>query len=203
MRHEFEILRRVEASAANVIANYLDFEHTVYHADFERVRILSQTEYAACIETVLHKGPFRLVNIGYGEYRPPNVIFSVQKTVVGPIRNLVTVNEERAGDGTVRCTIRSRVLLDLPWPLWPLRRFIERRIRRTADALFEEDRSILERRQRLMGSGIEDYLRPEQPLMAKEAFARTWRRRGVKSRHSTSRLDPPPGGRLRFRLGRG
>jgi hypothetical protein len=177
MKHGFRIERKVKTSAGNVIANYLDFEHTVYHSDFAQAQILGETDVAACIETVVRKGPFRFVNIAYAEYRPPNGLFQIQKTILGSLRNLVIVEEHESGTPAVWSHIVSHVEHDMPAFLFPFRGLIEWWIRRTADSIFEEDRLILERRDRLLGDSIEDYLRPEQLMLFKKAFARSFSRR--------------------------
>ncbi|MFT4569283.1 MAG: hypothetical protein ACI8TX_000505 [Hyphomicrobiaceae bacterium] len=102
---------------------------------------------------------------------------------------MTSVTEHESGTPAVWSELRSEVTLDLSALLWVFRKPLEVAIRRIADRTFEEDRLILERRDRLLGSYIEDYLRPGQCLMAKDAFASSYsRKRPPENSDSSARL---------------
>jgi len=62
------------------------------------------------------------------------------------------------------------VELDLPFFLYPFRKWIEKVLRNQDQRIHEEDREILERRYSLVKEDVNDYLRDFQPLLFKEIF---------------------------------
>jgi hypothetical protein len=172
VRHSFTIVKQVPASRANVIANYLDFEHLPVHPGLASCRIISETERAACFEMTSRVGPFRIRNVHYFEFRPPHRILHAIRSPVGPMYIESTVDEIDGGDSGPRCEVTVQTTLELPSLLYPLRGLIERILRRLNYTVLQEDLAILVRRQALRGGAVDDYLRDQQRILFKETFRR-------------------------------
>jgi len=170
MKHQFTIVKHVKCSLANVIANYLDLEHMPAHSGLMACRVMSEADRAACFEITSKVGPFQIRNVHYYEFRPPNQIFHAVESPLGPMYVLSTVAEFGSGTDDVRSEVTVETTLDLPRVLFPMRGLIERLLRRLNATVHQEDCAILERRQRLFGDGVSDYLRDEQPLLFKDVF---------------------------------
>ncbi len=177
MKLRFLIVKHVAASCGNVIANYLDLEHLDMHGNLASCEVLSESERAACFTLTSRIGPLRFRNLHYYEFRPPNQIVNAVKSPLGPMKVVSTVREIDAGTPRVRCEIDVETELDLPRLLAPLGRPLEALLRRVNRRVLEEDRALLERRQRLLGESVEDYLREGQFLLFKEAFRAHFSRR--------------------------
>ncbi len=177
MKLRFLIVKHAATSCANVIANYLDLEHLDMHDNLASCEVLSESERAACFTLTSRVGPFRFRNVHYYEFRPPNQIVNVVKSPLGPMKVVSTVREIDADTPGVRCEVDVETELDLPAALRPLGALLVRLLRRVNRRVLEEDREILERRQRLLGGSIEDYLRDGQFLLFKETFREHFSRR--------------------------
>jgi len=164
MKFRFDITKQMAASRANVIANYLDLEHLDMHSGLGDCEVLSETERCACFTLISSIGPFRVRNLHYYEFRPPDTIVNAVRSPLGPMIVTSTVREIDGGTPDVRSEI------DLPRGLHPFRKPLEWLLRRTNRVILEEDRGIFERRQRLLGNGVGDYLRGGQYLLFKDAF---------------------------------
>ncbi len=170
MRHKFTIVKHVKCSRANVIANYLDLEHMPAHSGLMACRVMSEADRVACFEITSKVGPFKIRNVHYYEFRPPNQIFHAVESPLGPMYVLSTVEELDAGTENVRSEVTVETTLDMPWLLFPARGLVERLLRRLNRTVHGEDCAILERRQRLFGDDVSDYLREEQCLLFKDLF---------------------------------
>ena len=170
MRHEFTIVKQVKCSLANVIANYLDLEHMPAHSGLLACRVMSESDRVACFELTSRVGPFKIRNIHYYEFRPPNQIFHAVESPLGPMYVLSTVREFDSGTASVRSEVTVDTTLDMPRLLYPFRGLVERLLRRLNETVHFEDCSILERRQRLLGDDVSDYLRDEQCLLFQDLF---------------------------------
>lgn len=170
MRFRFSITKHVACSKANVIANYLDLEHLDMHSGLGGCRLLSETDSAACFSLVSRIGPLRFRNVHYYELRGSDQIVNIVRSPLGPMRVVSTVRELGSGTPDVRCEVDVETEIDLPGWLMPFRTPLEWLLRRVNQTVLREDREILERRQRLFGSGVDDYLRDEQYLLFKERF---------------------------------
>jgi hypothetical protein len=170
MKFRFDITKHVAATRANVIANYLDLEHADMHSGLADCEVLSETDRCACFTMVSRIGPIRFRNLHYFEFRPPDTIVNAVRSPLGPMIVTSTVRELDSGTPQVRCEVEVHTEIDLPAPLYPFRSLLERLLRRTNRTILEEDRWILERRQRLLGDTVRDYLRKEQILLFKEVF---------------------------------
>ncbi len=178
MRHHFTIVKHVRCSRANVIANYLDLEHMPAHSGLMACRVMSETGQAACFEITSKVGPLKIRNVHYYEFRPPNQIFHAVESPLGPMYVLSTVEEFGSGTPDVRSEVTVETTLDLPRLLFPARALVERLLRRLNRTVHVEDCAILERRQRLFGDDVSDYLRDEQPLLFKDRFRESVERGG-------------------------
>jgi hypothetical protein len=170
MKHQFTIVKHVKCSRANVIANYLDLEHMPAHSGLMACRVMSEADRAACFEITSKVGPFKIRNVHYYEFRPPNQIFHAVESPLGPMYVLYTVLEFHSGTDDVRSEVTVETTLDMPRLLFPMRGLIERLLRRLNVTVHREDCAILERRQKLFGAGVSDYLRDEQCLLFKDLF---------------------------------
>ncbi len=170
MKFRFDITKEVAASRANVIANYLDLEHLDMHRGLGDCEVLSETDRCACFTLVSKIGPLRVRNLHYYEFRAPDPIVNAVRSPLGPMVVTSTVREFDGGTPQVRSEVYVRTEIDLPAFLYPFRGLLEWVLRRTNRVILEEDRGILERRQRLLGDTVGDYLRKEQHLLFKDAF---------------------------------
>lgn len=177
MKHQFSILKEVPASLPGVIANYLDLEHVPVHSGLRACQILGETDRAACFVLTSDVGPFRVRNVHYFEFRPPNQIMQVVKTPLGPMRVLSTATSLGPGKTDVLVDVE----IDLPRWLYPFRALVERVARRLNRTVLDEDLTVLLRRERLFGDHIEDYLRPQQVMLFKDVFRQHYSRRGAAS----------------------
>ena len=167
--HAFTIKKYARTSVSQVVANYLDIEHIIYHSNttLRRIELISQTERSCCFILVSKLGPISITTFNYYEYRPPNQFFQVAHSSLLTLRHLSTIHEKAPGE--VEVTVE--VWLDLPFFLAPFRSMLEWFLRWQDRRIHEEDRVILERRYSLVGDDVSDYLRPWQPLLFKEVFA--------------------------------
>jgi hypothetical protein len=172
VKHSFTIIKRIPASRSNVIANYLDLEHLPVHSGLVECRVMSETERAACFEMTTKVGPFRFQNVHYFEFRPPHQVFHAIKSPLGPMYIVSTVEELDSGTPLVRSEVTVETTLDLPRWAYPLRLPLEKLLRRLNEKVLREDRTILDRRQALLGDSVEDYLRDQQRILFKDVFRR-------------------------------
>lgn len=180
MKHRFTIIKRMAASLPEVMANYLDLEHIPVHSGLRDCEVLSETDRAACFVLTSRVGPFPIRNVHYFEFRPPCEILHIVKTPLGPMRVVSTASEADAAAGV--CTeVRVDVEIDLPRLVYPFRALIERILRHLNQVVLDEDIVLLERREKLFGAWIEDYLQPRQVILFKELFRQ----------HYSGTADPP------------
>ena len=177
MKHRFSILKRIPASLPGVMANYLDMEHVPVHSGLRDCEILSETENAACFVLTSDVGPFRVRNVHYFEFRPPNQVLQVVKTPVGPMRVLSTSTASEDGGTDVLVDVE----LDLPGILYPFRSLLEKVARKLNRTVLDEDLTVLLRRERLFGDSIEDYLRHQHVMLFKESFREHYSTKGAVS----------------------
>ncbi len=170
MKIRLSITKHVACSRGNVIANYLDIEHLDMHSGLASCEVISETDRVACFTLISKVGPLRFKNVHYYEFRPPDQILNVVRSPLGPMKVVSTVREIDGGTPEVRCEVDVETEIDASPAMRPFRGLLERLLRRVNRRVLEEDRGILERRQRLFGSSVEDYLRDGQLLLFKEAF---------------------------------
>jgi hypothetical protein len=170
MIHRFILETLLPGSASNAVANFLDTEHFTFHSILSRPSVLSETDRAACLRVDTTTWFWTTKTIHYLEYQPPCRFLQAVDTPAGPMRLTHDFKELGTGTPELRCEKTVRVELDLHPALWPFRRLIEAALRKFSAQVLAEDALILERRKRLFGSYIEDYLRDGQYLMCKEAF---------------------------------
>ena len=170
MLFRFAIDKRVRASVSNVIANYLDLEHVVFHSGLTNCQVYSETDRAACFTLESRIGPFRFRNVHYFEFRPPNRIFQTIKSPLGPMRVLATATATSVDPVEPQCFVHVDVEIDLPWFVYPFRGLLQPILERTDHKVMVEDNLLIERRQRLFGDFIEDYLQPEHKILFKDLF---------------------------------
>jgi hypothetical protein len=178
VKHSFTLVKRIPASRSNVIANYLDLEHLPVHSGLAECRVLSETDRAACVEMTTNVGPLRVRNLHYFEFRPPHQVFHAIKSPLGPMFIVSTVEELDSGTPQVRSEVTVETTIDLPRWAYPARFLVERLLRRLNEKVLREDRTILDRRQALVGDSVEDYLRDQQRILFKDVFRRHYGAKG-------------------------
>ncbi len=178
MKHRFRILKRIPASLPSVMANYLDMEHVPVHSGLRDCEITSETDLSACFVLTSDVGPFRVRNVHYFEFRPPNRVFQMVKTPLGPMRVLATATARNVGPEDVCTEVIVDGEIDLPRAIYPFRRFVERILRHLNKVVLDEDLTVLLRREKLYGPYVEDYLRSGQRILFKEAFRKHYSQRG-------------------------
>lgn len=169
-QHSFVLKKYAHTTIGQVVANYLDIEHILFHTQttLRRIQLLSQTERSACFFLQSKLGPFSATTLNYYEFRPPNQFFQVAHSRWFTLAHLSTIEELKSGE--VEVTVA--VTLYLPFWLYPFRKLIEALLRWQDRRIHEEDRRILERRYEIAGGWVGDYLRPWQPLLFKKEFAK-------------------------------
>ena len=168
MKHRFEILKHMDASLPQVIANYLDLEHIPVHSGLRGCEVLSETENTACFVLTSQVGPFAVKNVHHFEFRPPYEILHIVKTPLGPMRVVSTASVSPRDPSSTEVLVDVEIDLS-PW-VYPFRALVERVLRHLNDVVLDEDMTVLRRRQELFGDSIEDYLRPRQVILFKELF---------------------------------
>ena len=184
MRHQFTIVKKIAASKSNVIANYLDLEHIPVHSGLRACRVLTETERAACFELTSKVGPFNVRNVHYFEFRPPDQIFHAVKSPLGPMHVVSTTREFASGTPAAHCEVEVVTTIELPRVLWPMRPLAERVLRHLNDLVLREDLTILERRQKLFGDWVDDYLHDQECMLFKDLFRQHYGRPGGAPRPS-------------------
>ncbi len=170
--HRFTIDKIVPASLPQVVANYFDMEHLVIHSAIHNPKLTSSQPDEIEVQYTVGRWPARRTVRQTIRYNPPGDIIQVMSSPIGP----VTAESKIAASDTdkAQCTICTRISLDLPIWAWPMRRMLEQIVRRANQKTLAEDLAILTRRQRLFGSGIDDYLAPAQPILFKDKLLATF-----------------------------
>lgn len=150
-----EIHKEIAAPAAEVIDNYLDFDHAqVLHDDgYAYTRLLHSAGNAHFFEYGVKLFFFPIQTVGWFQYVPPARFLSHTKALFGTIDILVITDVKGLSNVTaidVIYTIRPPALFR------PLRRLIEWRIRRWNAKVWEEDKALLLRRAKLLKLGFRD-----------------------------------------------
>lgn len=172
----FTIEKPVPASVSNVVANYLDLDHVPSHSALSDCQVVSESDRVACFLLTSKIGPFRFRNAHYFEYRPPNQILQVVKTILGPMIVLATARPHAETNSDTLCLVEVNIELHLPGWAYPFRNLIRWLLMRADHVVLEEDNRILKRRQRLFGDNIDDYLHPENRMLFKDAFRKAFQR---------------------------
>jgi hypothetical protein len=177
VRFCFAIDKPVQASVSNVIANYLDLEHADFHPGLSKCRVYTETDRVACFSLESKIGPFRFRNVHYFEFRPPHQILQVVKSPLGPMRVLATAQSVSDDPAAAQTVVHVDVEIELPAVVYPFRGILRWILKRADHRVMLEDNSLIERRQRLFGDFIEDYLQPEHKILFKELFRQHYSRR--------------------------
>jgi hypothetical protein len=150
-----EIHKEIAAPAAEVIDNYLDFDHAevLHDGGYAYTRLLHSAGNAHFLEYGVKLFCFPIKTVGWFQFVPPGRFVSHSKALFGTTDILVVTDVREAGDATsidVVYTIRPPALFR------PLRRVIERRLRRWNATVWEEDKALLLRRAKLLKMGFRD-----------------------------------------------
>ncbi len=152
---KLEIHKTIEVSSAEVIDNYLDFEHAqVLHDDgYAYTRILHSSGNAHFVEYGVKLIFFPLKTYGWFQFVPPGRFVSHAKSLFGTTDILVVTDVRGTRD---TATIDAVYTIRPPLLLRPFRRFIEGRLRAWNAQVWEEDEAMLLRRAKLLKLGFRD-----------------------------------------------
>jgi hypothetical protein len=164
MKFRFDITKKMPASRANVIANYLDLEHL----DARGLGARGAGETERCL--LPHVSRVGSLHVPAPTTVQPLDTIVMGRSPIGPMIVTSTVREIGSGTPDVTCEVDVSTEIDLPRALYAFRRPLERLLRRTNRVILDEDNAIFERRRRLLGNAVNDYLRKDQYLLFKDAF---------------------------------
>lgn len=180
MKYRFSLVYDFDATVAAAVAAYLDAEHYVhlhgkYAANYE---ILEYDDLKMRARVSWKLGPLRTSQSGFVEYIPP-ARFLQYGTRPDPvwlpsIHHLLDVRTDLRyyEDETRHRTVSHLDFeIDMPFWLWPFRKFIRSRLERLKIEKDEQDLAMIRRRERLFGRGnIKAYLASHQFMLCKEHF---------------------------------
>jgi len=162
------IRNTIEAPIAEIIDNYLDFEHGQFlHKDrYAYTHLLHSAGNAHFIEYGIKQFFITITTTGWFQYVPPARFVSHTKGLFGTTDILIVTSvSEESGITTIDVvyTIRPPALLR------PLRRLIERSVRRWNARLWEEDKALILRRTMLLKLGFRDNVGLPEPRLTSRA----------------------------------
>ena len=184
MKHRFTVEYEIDCPVAIAVAVYLDAEHYIFlHRKYsDTYEVLS---YEPATRKILIRETWELFGMRLGqtcmtEYVPPAEFLnydirphprwlpSLHHVLRATTRLLYTEIPERNSTWS-----RLEIELDLPFWLWPFRRFIERAMRRLKIEKDEQDIDMIRRRGALFGRENNDiYLAEHQFILHKEDYRR-------------------------------
>jgi hypothetical protein len=150
-----EIHKEIEAPGAQVIDNYLDFDHAqVRHDDgYAYTRLLRSAGNTHFLEYGVKLFFFPIKTVGWFQFVPPARFISHSKALFGSTDIVVVTDVGEAGAVT---SIDAVYTIRPPALLRPFRRLIARRIRRWNAKVWEQDKALLLRRAKLLKLGFRD-----------------------------------------------
>lgn len=165
----FVIRHEVVASPREVIENYVDYGHEVYaHGKYSRSWkrhfskitevtpiIHSPTEHEVHIPVSLLFGLFKSTAVQHVTLIPWQGIVSRGRNMFG-LESSSEWTVTGVGDPWVATKCNVQYTFEVPWFLAFLSLFVEFAVRQLRARIWEEDRLMLERRERLMRLGFRD-----------------------------------------------
>jgi hypothetical protein len=196
VKHTFSLIYELDTTVAAAVAAYLDVEHYAFLHE----------KYLPTYEVIAHEGrrirvlqTWQLAGLKFGnyctsEYIPParflNYELASSPWWLPSIHHLISTKTDlryypnATGEKTVS---HLDVEVDMPFFLWPFRRYIERKLTTLKIEKDREDIEMIERRARLFGRGnIASYLAEHQFMLHKDAFIEHYGQKEV----ALSRADP-------------
>ena len=164
----FEMQQQMRASRAQVLANYFDLEHVAIHEAMLDAKVLIDTRDVAAFQIDTRLFGFLLKSVYTFQFSGPSELTQLVKTPFGPLRIDSVFTEHDSGTPDVHTVIDIVVQLDLPAPLWPLRGALKAAMLRSREQILREDAPLVERRQKLYGAYIDDYLRDGLQILFRE-----------------------------------
>jgi hypothetical protein len=180
VKHKFTLVYDLDMTMGEAVAAYLDAEHYSY----------LHKEYLPYYEAIRHEG--RKITIRQGwhlgalsvaqtcvcEYVPPARFLNYGMKPLPwwfpSIHHIIKVRTDlryflnEAGDKTVS---HLEVEIDMPFFLWPLRHWLERKLSTLKIKKDREDVEMVTRRQKIFGRGnLSSYLAEHQFMLHKDAF---------------------------------
>lgn len=165
----FTMVHEVRASPREVIENYIDYGHEVYaHGKYSRSWkrhlgkitevtpiIRSATEHEVHIPVSLFGGLIRSTAVQHVTLIPWRGIVSRGRNIFGlESRSEWKVVQVDGPPPTTECTVRYT--FEVPWLFAFLGPVVQFAVRQLRERIWEEDRLMLERRERLMRLGFRD-----------------------------------------------
>ena len=180
MKHTFTLTYELDTTVACAVAAYLDAEHYIFlHRKYAtHYEIVERDGRRLRIAQTWRHGKATVSHSCWTEYDPPARFLNYEMSS-SPwwIPSIHAVMKSRTDlkyypDATGTKKVSHLVVdIDLPFWLWPLRHFIERRmceLKREKDA---EDMEMISRREQIFGRGnIKGYLADHQFMLHKEDF---------------------------------
>src|SRR4029078_8926050 len=114
-------------------------------------------------------------------------IFHAVKSPLGPMHVVSTTREVASGTPEAHCEVEVVTAIELPRAVWPFSRLLEALLRRLNDVVLQEDLTILERRQKLFGDWVDDYLHEGECMLFKDLFRQHYGRAVTRSCSSRGR----------------
>lgn len=163
-----EFHREVAAPAAEVVDNYLDFEHAqvLHDGGYAYTRFLHSSGNAHLVEYGVKLFSFPIKTFGWFQYVPPARFVSRNRAFFGTTDILVVTDIRQAGDMTGLDVVFT---ISAPALFRPFRRLIEYGIRRRNDKVWEEDKALLLRRTKLLKLGFRDNVGLPEPRLTSRA----------------------------------
>lgn len=181
MRHSFDLIYEVDCTVGEAVAAYLDAEHYLFlHANNLRdYEIDSNAENKVEIKQSWALGWFKFGNTCTTEYRPPNEFLNYDlkpfPAWVPSIHHLIKTRTHlkyNPSEKTDRTVSHLRVDIDMPWFLWPLRHFLQKKLTELKVQKDQEDVDMIHRYREVYGAGnLTPYLRKTQFMLHKDKFA--------------------------------
>lgn len=186
MEHSFEVIYEIDCTVGEATAAYLDSEHYMYlHSSYmPQYEVLWQDGNKIGISQTWKNRFLTIGNTCVTEYDPParflNYGLKPVPAWMPSIHHLIeTWTELRyyPSEDRQRTVSHLTVKLQLPWFLWPLRKFIQARLTKLKIEKDQEDVDMIARHQKISGRGnISGYFKRNVFLLHKEAFVKAFAR---------------------------
>lgn len=182
MKYTFSLVYELDTTVAVAVATYLDAEHYAFlHNKYSPVyEVLEHTDRTILIKQTWRYGRRRVGQIYTTEYEPParflNYDLRPSPRWRPSIHHLMKTRTDLryyANDDDTATVSHLTVELDMPFFLWPLRRFIERKMCALKREKDDEDIAMIERRAEIFGRGnVNAYLADHQFMLHKDDFVK-------------------------------
>ena len=202
MKHSFSLVYELDTPLAIAVAVYLDAEHYTYlHRKYiDRYEILSTGPRQTVTRQTWRFLGFSVGQINVNEYRPPGEFLNYDHkpypwwfpSLYHVVQITTHLKYTAIADGEKTLSTLD-VELDLPFWLWPLRKFLQRAIERIKIEKDDEDIAMVIRRAKLFGRRNNSmYLREDQFLLHKDDYVRWFGKDSVFHEDAGAASDAEP-----------